>query len=73
MSRIISCRFIEDDVVDDFEAGQMTCWRILGLQVPEVNLFLDHGLDAISHDVPPSEVRIDRQRRLSNSAKVNIR
>lgn len=46
--------------MDDFEAGQMTCWKILGLDVPEINLFLDeelyetqqhhqHNLDARIH------------------------
>jgi hypothetical protein len=38
-------RFPEDEVVDDYESGQMTCWKVLGLDVPlttiQVNEFDD--------------------------------
>lgn len=34
-------RFPEDDYQDNFESGQMAAWSILGLNVPDVNLFID--------------------------------
>jgi Ran GTPase-activating protein (RanGAP) involved in mRNA processing and transport len=34
-------RFPEDDSVDDYESGQMISWKILGWNVPEVNLYMD--------------------------------
>ena len=34
-------RFPEDDFQDNFESGQMAAWSILGLNVPDVNLFID--------------------------------
>lgn len=34
-------RFPEDDFQDNFESGQMAAWGILGLDVPDMNLFID--------------------------------
>ena len=34
-------RFPEDDYQDNFESGQMASWGIIGLSVPDVNLFVD--------------------------------
>lgn len=34
-------RFPEDKVVDNFESGQLSAWKIVGLDIPEVNLFID--------------------------------
>lgn len=42
---LLSKRFDEDDVVDDYESGQMTSWKtVLGFPVPETNLYLDGNL-----------------------------
>lgn len=40
------CRFPEDSVNNNFESGQMGCWSVLGLTVPDVNLFVDRTLTA---------------------------
>eukprot|EP01038_Epipyxis_sp_PR26KG_P005828 gene5828-8037_t len=34
-------RFPEDTILDDFECGLLLPWKILGLDVPEVNIFSD--------------------------------
>ena len=34
-------RFPEDGVNNNYESGQMTCWNIIGLSVPNINLFHD--------------------------------
>ncbi len=34
-------RFPEDDFQDNYESGQLASWGIVGLSVPDVNLFID--------------------------------
>jgi len=34
-------RFPEDDFQDNYESGQMAAWAIIGLSVPDSNLFID--------------------------------
>jgi len=34
-------RFPEDDFQDNYESGQMASWSIIGLSVPDINLFID--------------------------------
>jgi Ran GTPase-activating protein (RanGAP) involved in mRNA processing and transport len=46
-------RFPEDDVMDDYEFGQMSSWGIVGLSVPDVNLFINDD------DVSDSEFDIN--------------
>lgn len=40
-------RFPEDAFIDDFESGVMNSWKLVGLQVPGSNIFLD--VDIIPH------------------------
>jgi Ran GTPase-activating protein (RanGAP) involved in mRNA processing and transport len=38
---VFSSRFPEDDIVDDFEVGEMAAWGVVSTSVPVSNLFLD--------------------------------
>jgi hypothetical protein len=44
---LIKKRFPEDDYSDSFESGQMNVWRIIELNVPEINIFIDKELEMI--------------------------
>ena len=38
---MFSNRFDEDEIHDNIDAGQLTSWSIIGLTVPDTNIFLD--------------------------------
>ncbi len=37
-----SKRFPEDERVDNYETGQLSSWGIIGLKVPDINIFIDN-------------------------------
>lgn len=41
---VFTKRFPEDELIDDFEVGKMASWSVIGMNVPENNLFLDAGI-----------------------------
>jgi Ran GTPase-activating protein (RanGAP) involved in mRNA processing and transport len=44
--RLASARFPEDNCENDLASGQMDSWKIIGIEVPESNLFIDENEDS---------------------------
>ena len=41
---LYATRFPEDEMHDNMECGQLTSWQIIGLSIPDVNLYMDKYL-----------------------------
>jgi Ran GTPase-activating protein (RanGAP) involved in mRNA processing and transport len=41
---VFAKRFPEDELIDDYEVGKMSCWSVIGMNVPETNLFMDASI-----------------------------
>jgi hypothetical protein len=60
---VFSKRFPEDDLIDDYEVGRMSSWGVIGMNVPEINLFLDSSIvkktlkdDNYSYELPEYDI-----------------
>ena len=45
-------RFPEDLANDNLEAGQLSSWLVLGLTVPDINIFIDHHIATLLRKDP---------------------
>jgi Ran GTPase-activating protein (RanGAP) involved in mRNA processing and transport len=48
-------RFPEDDFQDDYESGQLASWGIIGLSVPDSNLFVDPYTKSFNDYAPKND------------------
>ena len=56
MESLYCKRFLEDQIVDDLESGQMLSWGIMGLNVPEINLYLDEEYNNYQIESRPRDI-----------------
>lgn len=62
-SSVFAKRFPEDELIDDYEVGRMASWGVIGMNVPETNLYLDSSIvkktlknDNFSYELPEYDV-----------------